>query len=647
MFTYILPLTGLLVLAFFLYKAFKSAYSTSKCITYITLGVFFSTFFMVLPTHWEGAEELEVPLAYQIFSAVNFSFDTLKAKQDFAQIESIALTGVLRWIYLGINYISFIAAPLLASSLILSLFGNMGERMKYQFSFSKKCHVFSVLNPNSLELAKGIRERGKGTVVFCNTKDVGEPLVTKARKFGFITLYLSCESLKISRRFQKYEFYLISPKEDENIRLAEALILKHRDQKKRPVIVNAFARSGTNIALLEEFLHSEKNCASGKKIVRHEYFQMRFIDEIALFCSDLMYQYPLYASAKPDGLISLMIVGFGSLGERMLKTALWCGQITGYHLKIRVYDKSASQKHSKLLKACPELSLPEYDIKFIETDINSVQFEKDIKESLDATYVVLSTGQDEMNINTAEYLYRVFRKSSSFEKTPPIFARVRESTKSSNLTEENSFLENRNIHIFGTTETIFRQRSLFNTELEHLAFAIHLCYFGALNEPVGSSYYKEVLHHFYTREYDRRSSMATALHIPSKLVSCGVLKPGDSVLDGKISAKFESYISDEVALLELAKNEHDRWNAFMRSEGYRKASIAQMKEYAHKTGSHKDDHAKLHPCITAWEELDLVAEEYNELKIGKKPVDFQKYDFDIVKKIPEILRMASLLDSKE
>ena len=175
MLSYILPAIGLIILISFLVLAVKNRYSTSKCISCVTTGVVLSTFFMIFPTQWikDGAE-LSFPFAYKLISSIAYSFSTLGGGQNYAQTEAIALEGVLKTVYIVINYACFITAPLLLSGLVLSLFGDMGEKMKFVFRFSGKCHVFSELNENSLQLAKNIKKGD--TVIFCSAKDVSESL---------------------------------------------------------------------------------------------------------------------------------------------------------------------------------------------------------------------------------------------------------------------------------------------------------------------------------------------------------------------------------------------------------------------------------------------------------------------------------------
>ncbi len=727
--SYIFPLIGLIILGIFIFFAVKKRNDASKFISLIMVGILFSTFFMVLPTEWvkSGKTVASAPF-YSIVSSVLYSFKAIGGRQDIAQLEGIGLNGVLKLIYVIINYITFIFAPILTSSLVLSFFGDFGERMRLLFKHSKKCYVFSELNENSLALAEGIKEKDKKvTLVFCNTKKTDKTLITDAKKLGAVVLHRVCEAFKCNRQFKKYEFCLMSLDEDQNVKSAESIITKNRQRTDLHVTVNAFAESGTNIKILENYMHKD-NCfvfenltadtlkkAEGlmgahvlfcntktaddnllqkafdkhyvldrrpwQKVKPYPSFpvcnfylltqesendfneiplkvdnnrfttewvsdpvRLRFIDEIAYFCNDLVLKYPLY-NTNGTKKISVMIVGCGRLGTRMLKTALWAGQIIGYTLKIRVYDKKATEAESAILKDCPELKL--YDIKFIDADITHADFSKKINESLDATYVTVATGDDELNINTAEYLFRLFRVSRNFGSTPPIFTRIRGSEKSSNFSNKGSYLAKRNIHLFGTADSVFSDSTLFNTYIENLGFAVELCYGDNLTLDKNSYEYHSNHESYKASEYSRRSSMATALHFNAKLVGSGVMGESDVTPTDEQLAAYEKLVSSKDPVIsELHINEHDRWNAFMRSEGYVYASTEDIRAYYGETGSHKDELSKHHPCLVGWENLDTVAKDCTEIKKASTPEDFKKYDIRIVEKVPDMIRFANQL-SKE
>ncbi len=625
--------------------AIKNRNDMSKWISCILLGVLFSTFLMVLPTEWvKEGKNVENSILYSILSSLLYSFKALGGRQDIAQLETIELNGALKIIYICLNYVMFALAPILASSLILSFVGDTGEKIRYFFSLSPKCYVFSQINENSLALAKGIsKSENKKKLVFCNVKNVDKALVTKAKELGAVLLYKPCEELKIKRGIKAYEFCLINNEEDENLKLAEALITGLYDSKKSKIIVNTFIESGTGVKFLESVLKTKRN--------ENTRLELRCIDEIALFCNYLIYKHPLYDTKGNGKNISVAIIGCGRTGMRMLKTVYWAGQIDGYSLKIRVYDKDAEKIKQEFYRQCPGLK-KEKKIDFIEADVNTLDFQDKLLKagnSADATYVVVAMGDDQLNLSVSDDIYKTFRKSREFndENMPEIFTRVRSEAKTSPYFNAADFIKNRNINLFGTTESIFSNTTLFNSELENMAFAVHLAYWERLGVDESSKEYKEVYRDFKTSEYDRRSSMAAALHIPAKLCMCEAIKnTGKDILTDENIAVFAKQLKEEKGLFDrLVFNEHDRWNAFMLSEGYDRATIDEMMLYSKFTKEHKDEGAMLHPCITDWESLDKLQSTFNEA-YGKKK-RFKFYDEEIVRKIPCILATAKEMNGDD
>ena len=726
---------ALIILALAIIYAVKNKNNMSKWISCVLLGVFFATFFLVLPTVWiKEGKMVESPVFYNILSSLLYSFKALGGRQDISQVETIALSGILKTVYVYINYILYALAPILASSLLLSFIGDTGEKIRYFFKWSKKCYVFSVINNDSIALAKSIKKsENKKTIVFCDAKNANKDLLTDAKKLGAITLFKSCKDIPLYKHFKEYEICLISENEDNNIELTEEFILKKDKLKKHKITINSFAQSGTNIKVMESMV-SKKQCAvfestNGALIKKAKYiidtspktkivffnvqkgdsefkkftednsiecyetdwrttelddsynsyaftlyypkeipnkkgkytaadkglsfvknhlttewldekFKIRFIDEIALFCNNLLFKHPLYD--LPDGKkdIFVLLVGCGRLGTQMLKTVAWCGQIKGYTLKIRVLDKKAKQIEKEFYSQYPEMK--NYNVKFEEVDIESSDFEAKVSRYKNTTFICVATGSDDLNISTAENLFEIFRRNYK-GYTPPIFTRVRKVMKSDNFADKGTFLDDRNIYLFGTSNSIFSNDTLFNSELENLAFAVHLSYNWAIDDDKTSFNYQKALNDFYTSEYSRRSSMAAALHIPSKLKMCNIAVKKGELPNEENLIEFDTVIKDEDKKLELMKNEHERWNAFMRSEGFRTVKFPTVKKYAPITRSHKDEDAKLHPCIVSWEDLDPLQKEYDALqkKLSLKISNFKEYDEKLVVEIPKIIKRAN------
>jgi len=89
--------------------------------------------------------------------------------------------------------------------------------------------------------------------------------------------------------------------------------------------------------------------------------------------------------------------------------------------------------------------------------------------------------------------------------------------------------------------------------------------------------------------------------------------------------------------------EHQRWNAFMKTEGYSLANIQDVKTYYSLSDPHTHIHylAKLHPTILEWDELDELSKQISD--IMDKDFNFKQNDYDIVRRLPDIVR-ASIID---
>ena len=637
MFSHVCFFIALGIIALFGVLTYRNRRNMSEAISCILVGILLSSFFMVLPTEWvkEGKEVASKPF-YAALSSLLYSLKVISGRQDIAQLETMQLPYAAKTVYLVVNYICFAIAPILTSSLVLSFVGDMGEKMRLLLRFSPKCYVFSEINENALALAAGLKKKsGRKTIVFCDSKNVDKGLLVKAKKLGAIALYKPCTALKVSRRFRAYEFFIISPEEDQNILLAETIIAKYADAKKPKVLINAFVESGTNVKFLEDALRTK-----GENLN----LELRCIDETALLCNHLVYAHPLYHTKGNANTISVAIIGCSETGMRMLKTVYWAGQIDGYALKIRIYDKDADVIQKEFYRQCPGLK-DEDCIKFVKADAGSCDFKEQLlapHNSADATYIVVTMGNDQLNLSLSDELYRTYRRHLDFNDAlmPEIFVRVRSQAKSSAYFDNAAFLEKRHIHLFGTASSVFSEEVLFDTELENLAFAVHLAYWDSLDIDKNSPKYAEILRNFKTSEYDRRSSMAAALHLSAKLWMCeGTSKTGTANLTAENIQAYARCIEADPSLIQrLAQNEHARWNAFMLSEGYQSASEKEMHQYAAQVNNHKDDLSMLHPCITHWDALDALEKTYNSTygKVKK----FKYYDESIVKNIPKIWALA-------
>ena len=204
----------------------------------------------------------------------------------------------------------------------------------------------NLTNASLFKAAEIYRKNPKTQIIFANWKKSDNDLICEACRAGFALPRKPLSKIKLPAEAYNYNFTLMRSDGNDSFRKTNLKVYKNR-------LTTKWA---------------------------NDPLRVRFIDQTALFCNNLIFSHPLYD--LPDGRrdISVAIVGAGQLGTRMLKTVVWAGQIEGYSLKINVYDNKANQVEKEFNSECPELS-GNYAINFIDTDILSPDFEKQITEN--------------------------------------------------------------------------------------------------------------------------------------------------------------------------------------------------------------------------------------------------------------------------
>ena len=426
---------------------------------------------------------------------------------------------------------------------------------------------------------------------------------------------------------KEVHYYEINQAKDYNINTTVSLVEAKRDVKNQVVSIATFSGGPAAELLLDSI---EK----GPIVVK-------LIDDVKYTCYRLLDQKPLFESAV-NNKISALIIGCDYTGTEMLKAILWCGQITGYVTEINVIDRFAEEREKQLRLGCPDIDFEAYNIHFHVADVRSCDFEDTLDcHCREANYIVVATGDDKINIDTAIYLRKYFLRNdrTHFHNKPMINLRVRDGLKNRHMDALcDANIESYGLNAFGSIEKMFSVDNLLNSSLEKLSLGVHLAYAGALN---GTEEQQTMaVRSYYSSEYNQRSSLAAALHIKYKLFACGIRGiSGTDVTERQIN-DYESFIHDPGQLELLAQMEHDRWIAFMRTEGYSKANINDVRVYYSlgKVLSHIHFLAKLHPALAPWGELDSLSKQVSDV-MGKS-IEFKEYDYDIVRLIPDIIKYS-------
>jgi len=485
--------------------------------------------------------------------------------------------GIAAAAYSVLCAILFVLAPLLTFGFILSFFKNLTAYRRYLFSFSKDAYIFSELNSKSMALARDIKENHKSAViVFTDVSQDRESdiyeLAEQAQELGAICFSRDILSVRfdIHSKAKKLIFLTVDD-ENDSLKLSLGLIRKYGLRQK------------TELFAFSTCIESELLLNAANKNLN---MKVRRINPVRSLTYDIIDKSGenIFRSARDcengKKLISAIVVGMGEYGFEMTKALTWLCQMPGYELKLNVFDSDEAAER-RFLMNCPELvrgddsTHPEnrYDITIHPgIEINTAEFMQELEKIGAVTYAFVSLGDDTQNIETAVRLRSVLLNAGY---SPMIQAVVYDSEKKELLCGVGNF-ENPptlyNIDYVGDLRSIYSEEAVLSTELERFALGRHMRY--------GSE------ESFWAYEYNYRSSMASAIHIEM----CKRL-----AIPGADKAPSER-TPEELDV--LRRTEHSRWNAYMRSEGYRRGP--------------KNHMAKTHAMLVPFDELPLSEQEKDD-----------------------------------
>ena len=532
----------------------------------------------------------------RILASFVYATRCIRMGQSLDLLSSLNLSniyGLLSFLLMGFL---FVLMPILTASFIISFLDNFFARIYLSLLKHKEIHVFSEVNEKSLLLYKKLELDKNNKIVFTNVLD-RKNIINKA-----FCIKDSINNIPFYRNDLKITFYLISEDEEQNLDYALELIDKYKD--KNNIKMNII----TNQDLVATILDSTDKGKINVEIIHEK--------ERTIF--HLLEKTPLFLNSI-NKTISLLIVGCGNVGLEFLKDATWCSMMIDYKLKILVIDKNADSIKEKIDVEMPDF-LKHYNISFINADIESKESIDALLKNSDVNYVLVSMDSDDKNINTSIFLRRFYLRN--FQREPIINLWISNEYKKkqiSAITNEKKL--SYNINAFGSTEDLYLSYNLINSNLEKLAKQIHLFY---------DSSDKEFIR-YNKLEYNKRSSRASALHIIYKLYSVLGNEYTDDI--NKNIKLFKKKYSKKIENL-LSENEHDRWNAYMRSIGYVPSTIKEVKEYYSRTNHYIDYLSRRHPALVEYNKLDSISKELS--KIIKKKIDLIESDRSIVENIQNI-----------
>lgn len=480
--------------------------------------------------------------------------------------------------------------------------------------------VFSEANDKALFLAKNLSKMNCDIIFSnCSADLIG---IDATGKSGCIFKEVGISDLGIkSRKGKDIYFFCIS--EDEDLSLSHSLQLIEqfsslKESEQENIHIYQFSKHQD----FSVFIDSANKGA----------LDVRCVNEYEMLVYNLLDSYPLMKSATSS--LHVLIHGFSPLCKTALKAIAWCGQLSGFSLRVSVVGTDIGESVNEFNLSTPGLFSERYDIRFYDCKSEKEIVDTITRECSDANYVIVSEETDNMTMERGVLLRRLFYKiDPDFKACPPIFCYIKEPAKF-NLVKNLSTAEanpkrkmNYDLIPFGSLDEVFTYENLIDSRLDKLAKNVHLAYEEIFSD--GEINVKEALKRFNIFEVNKRSNRANALHIRYKLNMLGLDYTDDPDAE---SVRLQDYCTEE-ALDRMSCSEHNRWMAFLETEGWipsEREEVLSYRESGISKGRHNCPILKMHPYICEYEKLKDLSEELE----GK---DTTVYDKELIVRIPDIL----------
>jgi len=537
-------------------------------------GVFLSSVILFMPIYLEIFQGEGLHGLKALLVSVHHTFRLFVVDGEFTFVidNTKSLNGWLDFAYSLLLAVFHVLAPILTFGFVLSFFKNLSTYVTYLLHYFSNVYIFSELNAKSLELAKSLKKNDKRrfiifTEVFDKNDEVSFELIEEAQTVGNVAFKKDVTTINFSvhSKRRKLVFFHIGEDEAENVKQALTLIKRHQK------------RDNTEIYIFAENLESEMVLGA----TEYGRVKVRRVNETRFLINRFLYDegIEIFRNAKQsesgEKQIKAIVVGLGPHGTEMTRALPWFCQMDGYQIRIWAFDEDEKSKE-RFRRLCPELMDDKHNGDFTTegeahyeinihagVDVWSEAFLKELEQIEGITYIFVALGEDEKNIRMAAEIRSRFEKT---EQHPQIVAIAYDVEKQALGRIKNHSGQEYDIHFIGDIQSSYSEEVILESDVEEVALARHLKW-GKEDD-------------FWRYEYNYRSSIASAIHRKMK-IECGI--PG---------ANQKPEEREEQAKQNLRVLEHQRWNAYMRSEGF---------TFAEK----RNNLAKTHHCLIPFEDLTL------------------------------------------
>lgn len=510
-----------------------------------------------------------------------------------------------------------------SSAAISFLFSSAIKKLRIRLAVRKNLHIVYGVNSNSVDFGQALAEDTGATPVYVGedadaalSEVIGESagiLRTDPKALRADQKFL--KSLGIRKGNRKITVYALHEDYLKNLEYARAILQSFREQ-------------GISARQISLVIHAREDDAVKRLQVcgdRYGYGFVTVFRENDLTSRLLIQQYPPCRSITFDAdcaareNFEALVIGFGQLGQVVLRKLIMNGQFTGSTFRADVFAPDAEEQDGYFRNTYPGI-LDHYQVNFHAHDGRSRQLYAHLTQRLASIrYIVVCTEDDRLDDLIAEDLRAFIARKG---KQIPVFQCGFQGVKFTH---------------YDTMETqchrIYHPDVLATEKLDRMAMTVNRYYQGESS--------KGALEDWMACDYfSRMSNRAFADFLDAVL--CAANKTEEDALAG-------NWEFTPAQLENLGKMEHSRWNAFhfcmgfttMSSEEY-DARTQIFLEQQRATGKGKirigkNLDAQTHACLIGWDALDVLSGKENAITGGN--VDYKQLDKNNILLIPTLFQI--------
>ena len=573
----VLLLAGSLIAAVRIYRAPYQRGRFLSPVKCVLAGVFLAAVLLFLPLHLEQFPKDFVGGINSVLLSIHSTMRLFVLDGEFDGVlafTSALPDGVVRTGYSVVAAVLYVLAPALTFGFVLSFFKNISAYRSLLFHYGTDVYVFSELNEQALVLARSIQKKDRRCLlvfmdVFENHEESIFELCEKARELKAVCFKKDIVDISwnVHSKRSCVSLFAIGENESENIEQSIKLVEAYKNLPNFRLYV--FSTRVESEVLFQTAVDGG--------------MRVRRVNVIRSLISQTLYREggSLFEGAIDCGthkLISVVLIGLGRYGTEMLKALSWFCQMDGYQVKIHVFDQR-NDAEERFTALCPELMAPErngtatpgeaqYHIVIHGgMDVQTARYADCFHAIRPISHVFVALGDDGRNVEAAINARIMCERQGQH---PTIQTIVYDPLKKKALEGITDYRGNRyRISFIGDLNESYSQEVILDSELEQAALERHLKW-GTESA-------------FWAYEFNYRSSVAAAIHLKMRIL-CGI--PGASKKESELTPEERRTIEEL---------EHRRWNAYMRSEGYRFSGSVSPES--------RNDLAKLHHDLVPFVKL--------------------------------------------